>query len=759
MADDMLVAVAESCEDSGENPGNFLKRSWEIPRAAMSHKSKHLYEFGLFRLDGQERLLLRAGEPVSLTPKAFDMLLVLVEQHGHLVEKEELFKAVWPDSFVEESNLSSNIALIRKALGEGGNGERYIETVPKRGYRFVAEVRELPREASEPAPTAMPPIHAAPVAVAQPRRRFHPLLWVLSVSGLLMVGYFATVRWVASSVSNVAPPTTTSPFTTLPGRESEPTFSPDGNQIAFVWNGERGDNADIYVKQVGNETLVRLTTNPAQDRGPSWSPDGRWIAFTRRASDEIGLYLIPSLGGAERKIAALPPMLLPEFPVPLSWTPDSEWLAVQDKSSPQEPHSIWLVARETGEKRRLTTPQTKYGDGQPTISPDGKTVLFTRDHNPDLHDLYLVPITGGEPRQVLFDQETSVRQPTWTPDGRAILFISNSGRAAPNDLWKVPVTGGTPVKVEAVREKLSNFVLSRQVNRLAWAQSVDDTNIWRLGLDVTGKPKTAPQQLIASTRIDVDARFSPDGSKIAFASDRSGSSQIWVAESDGQRPVQLPSFNVPMAGSPRWSPDGRQIAFDSRVAGHTDIYVISAEGGKPRRLTTGPSHDALPSWSRDGAWIYFCSDCNSSNQQIWKIPAAGGQAVQVTRNGGFDNVESPDGRQYLYFTKGYRVPGIWRMPVAGGEETLVLNHHSAGQWRYWAVKEQGIYFATAETPEHPLLEFFSFATGKVTPLATLEKKISYFGFAGLDVSPDGRWLIWQQLDQEGSDIMLMENFR
>ena len=301
-------------------------------------------------------------------------------------------------------------------------------------------------------------------------------------------------------------------------------------------------------------------------------------------------------------------------------------------------------------------------------------------------------------------------------------------------------------------------MLSRQGNRLAWAQSVDDTNIWRLELDATGKPKTAPQQLIASTRLDVDARFSPDGSKIAFASNRSGSRQIWVAESTGQRPVQLTSFNGQPSGSPRWSPDGRQIAFDSRAAGNADIYVISAEGGNPRRLTTDPSKQALPSWSRDGTWIYFCSDCNSSNQQIWKMPAAGGQAIQVTQHGGFDNVESSDG-QYLYFTKGYQVPGIWRMPVAGGEETLVLNHHSAGQWRYWAVKEQGIYFATAETPEHPLLEFFSFASGKVMPIATLEKKISYFGFAGLDVSPDGRWLLWQQLDQEGSDIMLMDNFR
>jgi Tol biopolymer transport system component/DNA-binding winged helix-turn-helix (wHTH) protein len=720
----------------------------------MSQQTNEIYVFDQFQLDPQERLLVRDGTALSLTPKAFDLLQALLERHGRLVGKEELFEIVWPDTIVEESNLTYNMAVIRKTLGDDAAAPCFVETVPKRGYRFIAPVSRVPRTQDE-LTAVIPPVPEKPVEVARQDRRLHPLLLVLSVAGLVAVGSFATVRWFASRASDVAPAITTTPFTTLTGRETEPTFSPDGNQIAFVWNGEQGDNQDIFVKQIGNESLVRLTSNPAPDRGPSWSPDGRWIAFTRRSSDEIGLYLIPSLGGAERKIAALAPTLLPEFPVPLSWTPDNEYLAVQDRSSPQEPYGIWLVARGTGEKRRLTTPPTKNDDGSPVVSPDGRTILFTRRRNPEMNDLYHVPFTGGQPHQVVLDQDMTVYSPTWTPDGREILFVSRRDGAF--GFWKVPETGGAPVKVGAVGENLSTFSLSRDGNRVAWSQSLDDTSIWRLELDPTGRAKTPSQRLIASTRLDVDARFSPDGTRIAFASSRSGSLEIWVSQSDGQRAVQLTSFNGPLTGSPRWSPDSRQIAFDSRAAGNHDIYVINAEGGKARRLTTEPSDEALPSWSHDGTWIYFCSECNR-NQEIWKMPAAGGKAVRVTRHGGFDNMESPDG-QYLYFTKGYGVPGIWRIPVAGGEEMLVLDQHRAGQWRYWTVKEQGIYFATAESTEHPLLEFLSFATNKVTTLATLERKISYFGFAGLDVSPDGRWLIWQQLDQEGSDIMLSDNFR
>jgi Tol biopolymer transport system component len=248
-------------------------------------------------------------------------------------------------------------------------------------------------------------------------------------------------------------------------------------------------------------------------------------------------------------------------------------------------------------------------------------------------------------------------------------------------------------------------------------------------------------------------QYSPDGRRIVFASDRSGSTEIWVCESDGSNPLQLTSFGGPLAGTPRWSPDGRQIAFDARPGGRAAIYVVSVQGGRPRRLTTGASNDVTPSWSRDGKWIYFASD-RTGSWQAWRMPAEGGQAVQVTKKGGLAAFESPDGKT-LYYAKGQNAPGLWKLPVQGGEETPVLEQLGAGYWDYWAVMEDGIYFYDAGTKA---FEFFSFATRKITRIAKPEKE-PFRHNAGFSVSPDGRWILCSQIDQDMSNIMLVENFR
>lgn len=497
--------------------------------------------------------------------------------------------------------------------------------------------------------------------------------------------------------------------------------------------------------------MLRLTTDPAAEHWPRWSPDGRWIAFIR----EGGLYLIPSLGGTERKIASLENsstdwnarMWMP------NWTPDSEWLAVMDRSSSAEAFGIWLIARETGEKHKLTAPPLLTdSDRSPAISPDGKTVVFARVSG-GVGRLYLVPITGGEPQRLSSDEEVFTTSPTWSPDGRAILLRRDDG------IWKAPVTGGKLERIEAARGNYVGFALSRQGNRLAWVQPFNDQNIWRIRLPNPSAPQPPqrPERLLASTRIETGPQYSPDGSKIVFSSDRSCSWEIWVSDSEGQHIVQITSFKRSFCGSPRWSPDGRQLVFDSRAEGSADIWVVSAEGGQPRRMTTEPSEDNVPSWSHDGNWIYFCSD-RSGSRQVWKLPAAGGPATQITKQGGFESVEAPDG-QWLYYAKARFAPGMWRVPVAGGEETLVLDQHRAGELRFWAVTQQGIYFAAMiENLPNPRLEFFDFATGKVTTALTLEKGMQKQA-SGLAVSPDGHRLIWSQVDQVGSDIMLMENVR
>ena len=226
---------------------------------------------------------------------------------------------------------------------------------------------------------------------------------------------------------------------------------------------------------------------------------------------------------------------------------------------------------------------------------------------------------------------------------------------------------------------------------------------------------------------------------------------MWVCDSDGSNPVQL-TFLDSFTGLGRWSPDGREIAFDSNAENNDDIYVVSVEGGLPRRVTTDASDDVAPKWSQDGRWIYFGSN-RSGRYELWKMPPQGGKALQVTKQGGFVGFESPDGR-YLYYTKAMNSLGIWKMPVEGGKETAVLQgfrlYHAD-----WAVVDDGIYIINQLAG---VIEFFSFATNRVTEITGPQKKAS-LGRGGLAVAPDARWVLYPQDDQTTSDIMLVENFR
>jgi Tol biopolymer transport system component len=547
----------------------------------------------------------------------------------------------------------------------------------------------------------------------------------------------------------------TTPLTSLPGNEHEPTFSPDGKYVAFVWNGEAGDNCDIYVKPIDGGTPQRLTSNPGADVAPNWSPDGHYIAFTRFLAKERSIFIIPASGGPERKLLSAQ-VADSIFDIGLfDWSPDGKSLVYPDRSSLDTPVCINRLSVETLEARHLTSPPARWiGDHYPVLSPDAQMLAFTRMSSWAVEDIYLMPASGGEPRRLTFDKQ-EIQGLAWTRDGRSIVF--SSARGGTPRLWRIAVSGGEPELLEVGGDNASYPAISRQGQRLAYVNAFEATSIWRVNLGDSPGKTSSRRKVLSTTAGDALPQISPDGKKIVLSSSRSGRYEIWVCDGDGSNLLQLTRLGSPATGTPRWSPDGRYIAFDTRLDEQSDIYVISANGGSPRRLTEDPGEDVVPSWSRDGHWIYFASN-RSGDYQVWKMPAEGGDAVKVTKQGGFAAFESPDGK-YVYYAKGRDISGLWRVPVKGGEEVLVSVRIAAGAgaaaWCRWAVVNQGIYFAEPEGKSGGVVEFFRFSTNRVMRVARMERPPGL----GLAIAPDGRWLLYAQDEIGESDIMLVENFR
>ena len=433
------------------------------------------------------------------------------------------------------------------------------------------------------------------------------------------------------------------------------------------------------------------------------------------------------------------------------------------RGSKQEPASILLFSLETGEKRTLTSaPAPSGGDYCPVFSPDSQTLVFLRYDSfgqTGPGDLYLLPIAGGQPKRLTFDN-AHVSRAAWTPDGSEIIF-SSSRLASPiahGFLWRIPVVGGTPERVAVGGDRAFSVAVSGKGHRLAYTQWNGKLSIDRLELPTSKGQPSVPVGFVSSTEGELAPQFSPDGQRVAFSSDRSGNSEIWTCNSDGSTPSQL-TFLGEMAGSPRWSPDGRQIAFDVNANGDWNIYLTSAEGGPPRRLTTDPADDNLPSWSRDGQWIYFASK-RSGDSQVWKMPSQGGAAVQLTRHGGFAAFESPDGK-FVYYIKNSEVNGIWQVPVEGGEETLLFESLNSSWWGNWAVVSDGIYFVSSKTKDDVSIEFFSFATHRIvtiTKIAGLKREM--VAATALAVSPDRRSILFDEaVGFSSGSLLLVENFQ
>lgn len=711
--------------------------------------------FGPFEANLQTLELRREGVRIKLSGQPFQVLGILLERPGELISREELRSRIWKDdTFVDFSHgMNSAVNKLREALCDSAQEPRYIETLPRRGYRFIAPVEVFENEtasarfAVDSRPQVVNPAPIDGSVSPQGKQRGRSQLYVSIVVALLLISIVAftlgKLEW-SKKAQAVSVPQRVKPLTQILDPTAFPSFSSDGRYAAFYREGRTSDSAGIYVMELGTEQLRQLTKSQT-DASPVWSPDNRFVAFTRRAeTKDISIYIAQTgVGGSAPKqdVRKLELGTVSAKRREIDWSPDGEHIAFDGGAG------LFVISVKDSSIKKITEPGPFEEDWGPTFSADGKRLLFVRSGETTRPDeIRIVSSEGGETVLVLSELGKIQGPPQWSEDAQSVIFSSlRNGTAS---LWKVSAE-----KREApVQFNFEGWdpVVSRRAHHLAYTRVVHGLNVWTQ--DLTRNPLPEARVLISSasqTDQGPGPQYSPDGTKIAFMSDRSGTMEIWVADRDGNNEYQLTA--VGDAGTPRWSPDGRSIVFDATGRETRVIYSISVDGGPPRLMTEDKrgAEGECPSWSRDGKWIYF-----ASKQQVWKMPAGGGAPIQVTHQGGHAGFESPDGKYFYYAKTFYSNPSIWQVPVDGGKETLVSPQVRPASWASWAVTERGIIFAGSLDDGRPAVSTYDFATHKVKQLASLQ--IVPFW---LTATSDGRNIAFDKQGWRQPQVMLVENFR
>lgn len=666
--------------------------------------------------------VLKDGAEVRLEPRVMQVLACLLAADGEPVTRDALMQSVWGHEHVTEDALNRTVSKLRRLITDELHCNAEIETIPKTGYRLV-----------QPEGAGSAGISRTPTA----RHLLRKHGWWMAL--LVIASASLAVFWPRGmpEPDDVATDDQArfSPLTTLGGKEIQPTLSPDGSHVAFSWLAQTGGTYHIFVRPIASDSLLQITQGSNNEFRPVWSPVGDQIVYAR-IQDGVGCELlsVSSVGGPPRHVADCDK----DDGDNLAWSPDGKILAMKAPGS----KGIDFMTMADGTIRHFTeVPPSEYLDSDPAFSPDGTFLAFTRWHAAGVADLQVVPVSGGQPKRLTFDN-LKVEGVTWEPDGRHLVYSSN--RSGPFTLWRVSIDGGPPDLVPVTGRSVSSPVMSRDGQRMVYEDWNGQTDLFRLDVRTSG---AQPQQVTYTTRWDWNPAVSPDGKRLAFASDRTGFSEIWVSDRDGGNALKLTAFGGPYTSGPSWSPDGREIVFDNPAAGgNFDIYAVNADGGAPRRLTTAPTEDRFAHFSPDGKWIYFSSR-RSGDWEIWRLPVAGGDAEQVTFKGGYFSKLGPDGT--VYFSR-IEHPGIWRV-VPGDDPVLVVPDLQEEDCSNWQPGLDRIWYIQRDAKQ-TYLASHGYAPGgtgqRIGPL-----KMSYR--SGMSLAPDGR-LMFAGVVRDESDLMLLQ---
>lgn len=589
------------------------------------------FRFGEYELFPEERLLERSGERVKLTPRVLDALVLLVAEHGHIVAKETLLQKLWPNSFVEENNISQAISSLRKSLGHQPNGSDFIETVPKVGYRFVAPVIETESSNGQ--------FLNLPNNVTQPTvsRRS---VWPSIVLVLLVLTVLGLIGWRHMRSEIVAPPrpmTESVPrrLTSTAENEQVAGWTTDGRIIVTRW--ANATTPETFAMGADGSGFAKMTA-PADVRQFVASPDGSRMICWKYGDSSA--FIAAADGGGMIK--------LPFAVENAAWSPDGSRFAFQANATGDKKLASTELLVYSVKDAKLTelTSNTSF-DGDPGWSPDGKTLVFSSDREGN-YEIYWMKADGSDVRR-LTNNAGHDSFPKFSPDGTQIAFNSNIERET-TDVYVMNSDGANPVRMTTSKgNDLSRNGWSPDGTKFAYNSDIDGNDeIYLIDIE-----PFKPELLIEDKEAELQTpSYSPDGKRVVYTAEFADKhSELRVYDRETKRSTLILTTSSPQ-NYPRWSPDGQWIAFHQEVSGKWDVFKVRPDGSEISNLTSDPSSDSIPTWSADSATIYFRSNRNgdTENSELFKMNADGsGQTLLPIKKGklGWGSV-SPNGTEIAF---------------------------------------------------------------------------------------------------------------
>jgi len=663
---------------------------------------KRFYEFGPFHVDASERVLLREGQPVMLSPKLFDTLLALVERSGHIVEKAELMETVWPGTFVEESNLSSSVSLLRKTLGSTADGKSYIETVPRRGYRFAGAVEVMgestdlivgrrtrvhvvTHEEEETSPAeieTMRPMSAAYLENPATWKKRSVILGLLALV-IAVAGVSLGLRYFGTKSATKA----FEPFSrfkmarlTTSGRANDAAISPDGKFVVHVMDNAGEQSLWLRHISTGSDQEI-VPSNKDGFSGLTFSPDGNRIYFSSSAT----LYEVPVLGGSAKK-------LLNNIDTAVTFSPDGKRMAFM-RGVPSQRERLLIGANADGLEEQILA-RHKLEDAfliAPAWSPNGETIVFPiRSSSPDspYGNLREVRLKDGVEKQITSQQWSAMGPSCWLRDGSGLVVIATEEPESNSQIWLVSYPSG---KVRRITNDLNDYLnvsLTADSSSLVTVQFERVSDIWMAPDGDSNRASRITTSRVAGTG---GISWTPDG-RIVHASRGSGYEEIWIMNKDGTENKQL-TFDSGRNSLPTVSRDGRYIIYVSNRMGTRNIWRMDIDGGNKKQLTHG-SDDVRPQYTPDNQWVIYSSS-ERIHTTLWKVPIDGGNPVKLTDDYSvLLGLSRKDGQiAYAYDDPETLKRRVAIIPFEGGPPTKIFDFPSPfGQAVRWAPDGQALTY-------------------------------------------------------------------